>query len=352
MTCARYADLDFVERYVLGQMDEAEQAIFEAHYFECPDCFAAVQALQTAQSVLRENAPQSSPVSQPTPQATNAAPSRVVDFSTHPARAKNGDHGSARPTGPRWLASGATWIGLAAAASLAGMLIWSPWRPHDAAPLPEGAVAHQAAQPPQNAPSIPSQTAPKPESNTPASSPTTATPSGGGASKPAPGATPTPTQTPTQAPAQTRPLVSLDALALIAPPPYVPLPTRGADPAAAAFASAMTNYAKKDYRGAIDGLKPIVEAQPEATHAAFFLGVSYLAAGDAADASAVLNRVAASNVAPFADEAHFYLAKAALRARDLDRAERELSIANERQAGPAGEAAKLLQALRTYRHEH
>jgi TolA-binding protein len=146
--------------------------------------------------------------------------------------------------------------------------------------------------------------------------------------------------------------VSLDALALIAPPPYVPLPTRGADPAAAAFAGAMTNYSKKDYRAAIDGLKPIVEAQPEATHAAFFLGVSYLAAGDAADASAVLNRVAASNVSPFADEAHFYLAKAALRARDLDRAERELSIANERQAGPAGEAAKLLQALRTYRHEH
>jgi TolA-binding protein len=333
MTCARYADLDFVERYVLGQMDEAEQATFEAHYFECPDCFAAVQALQTAQSVLRENAPQSSPVPQPSshgasPHATNAAPSRVVDFSTHPARAKNGDHGSGRPTGPRWLASGATWIGLAAAASLAAMLIWSPWRPHDnAPPRPEGAVAQQAAQPPQPAPSIPPQTAPKPEPNT----------------APAKPAQPQP---------QPRPLVSLDALALIAPPPYVPLPTRGVDPSAAAFASAMTNYSKKEYRAAIEGLKPIVDAQPEATHAAFFLGVSYLASGDAASASAVLNRVAASNVAPFADEAHFYLAKAALRAHDLDRAERELTIANERQAGPAGEAAKLLQSLRTYRREH
>jgi TolA-binding protein len=341
MTCARYADLDFVERYVLGQMDEAEQATFEAHYFECPDCFAAVQALQTAQSVLRENAPQSSPAPQPSshgasssPHATNAAPSRVVDFSTHPARTRNGDHGSGRSTGPRWLASGATWVGLAAAASLAAMLIWSPWRPRDtASPRPEGAVAQQAAPPSQPAPSIPSQTAPKPESNTPS----TATPSGSGSSKPAP--------------AQTRPLISLDALALITPPPYVPLPTRGADPSAAAFASAMTSYAKKDYRGAIEGLKPIVDAQPEATHAAFFLGVSYLAAGDAASASAVLNRVAASNVAPFADEAHFYLAKAALRAHDLDRAERELTIANERQAGPAGEAAKLLQALHTYRKQ-
>ncbi len=345
MTCARYADLDFVERYVLGQMDEAEQATFEAHYFECPDCFAAVQALQTAQSVLRENLPQSSPVPQPAPHATNATPSRVVDFSTHPARAKNGDHGPGR-SGSRWLASGATWIGLAAAASLAGMLIWSPWRRGDVTPpRAEGAVAQQTAQPSESAPSITPQTAPKPEPNT---SPA-ATPSGSGATKPATSA-PTPTTTP--APAQTRPLISLDALALISPPPYVPLATRGADPAAAAFASAMTSYSKKDYRAAIDGLKPIVDAQPEATHAAFYLGVSYLAAGDAASASAVVNRVAASNVSPFADEAHFYLAKAALRAHDLDRAERELTIANERQAGPAGEAAKLLQSLRTYRKEH
>jgi TolA-binding protein len=205
-------------------------------------------------------------------------------------------------------------------------------------------VAQQAAPPSQNAPSIPPQTPPKQEPNTPASSPGTATPSGTGSGKPTP--------TPAQTPAQSRPLISLDALALITPPPYVPLPTRGADPSAAAFASAMTRYAKKDYRGAIDGLKPIVDAQPDATHAAFFLGVSYLAAGDAASASAVLNRVAASNIAPFADEAHFYLAKAALRAHDLDRAERELSIANERQAGPAGEAAKLLQSLHTYRQRN
>jgi TolA-binding protein len=341
MTCARYADLDFVERYVLGQMDEAEQATFEAHYFECPDCFAAVQALQTTQSVLRETAAQAAT---PSPQPTSTPPNRVVDFSTHPARGKNGEAGApGRSTGPRLLSSGATWIGLAAAASLAGMLIWSPWRSRESATRPEGTVSQQQPAPPTAQPTqqpTQAQTPTKPEP-APSQSPT-ASPSGGGAT----------TKPVTASPAPTRSLVTLEALALVTPPPYIPLQTRGADGAAEAFASAMTKYAAKDYRGAIDGLKPIVDAQPEAAHAAFFLGVSYLAAGDAASASAVLNRVAASNAAPFADEAHFYLAKAALRAHDLDRAERELSLASERQAGPAGEAARLLQAVRTYRRDH
>lgn len=336
MTCARYADLDFVERYVLGQMTEAEQATFEAHYFECPDCFAAVQAMQAAQSVLGET---------PAP----APASRVVDFSTHPARGKNGEAGrGGKSPGPRLLASAGTWIGLAAAASLVGVMIWSPWRsrgPESTTPQPDGVIARQT--PPKQPEAVPNQ--PAPPSSVSPSQPGTSQPSGTGATAPV-----KPTQTaPAQAPAPARPAVTLDALAMVVPPPFVTLQTRGEDTGAnAAFSAAMQKYTAKDYRGAIDGLKPIVDAQPDAAHAAFFLGVSYLAAGEPAEASAVLNRVAASNIAPYADEAHFYLAKAALRAHDLDRAERELSIAIDRQAGPPNEAAKLQQALRTYRHEH
>src|SRR5690242_19234269 len=95
-SCARYADLDFVERYVLGQMDEAEQAAFEAHYFECPDCFSAVQAMQTAQTALRE-APQAAQASAaPTSSAptssltSNQTSGRVVEFNAA-MRAKNAD---------------------------------------------------------------------------------------------------------------------------------------------------------------------------------------------------------------------------------------------------------------------
>jgi TolA-binding protein len=319
MTCARSADLDFVERYVLGHMDEAGQASFEAHFFECPDCFAVVQAMQAAQSVLRDDRQQNAvPEQQPTPS------NRVVEFSSHP-RARNGNGARTGTPLSRLLASGATWIGLAAAASLAGLLIWTPWRA-------KAPATGSSAEP---ATTVAQQKPPKPDV-LPAQPPATAA-----AAKPGPG------------PASIRPSINLDTLALLTPPPYIPLATRGAEAASdKAFAAAMKLYTTKNYRGAIDALKAIVDTQPDAMHAQFFLGVSYLAIDQPSAASAVLTRVAASNVAPFADEAHVYLAKAALRTHDLDRAERELSTAIEAQAGPPHEASRLLQALRLYRREH
>jgi TolA-binding protein len=270
-SCARYDDFELAERYVLGQLNEAEQADFEAHYFECPECFAAVQAFQAAQGELRKQPP-----------AVAASASHKL-----------------------W------WIGLAAAASLTGLLVWAPWRhsqPTVAPPTPTVAQHTPSTAPP-----------------------------------------PTPTPSPTH------PGVNLDALALVTPPPYVPLSTRGEsaqNPTLAAFAAAMKPYSAKDYRAAAAALEPIVKAHPDANYAQFFLGISYLLSDDGDKAVAVLDRVAASGAAPFADEAHFYLAKAALRARDLDRAERELTLAKQREAGPPEEAQKLLQALRTYRREH
>jgi hypothetical protein len=68
--------------------------------------------------------------------------------------------------------------------------------------------------------------------------------------------------------------------------------------------------------------------------------------GKPAAAIESLDRAAATGTAPFADEAHFYLAKAAMQSSDLARAERELQIAVEREAGPVGEAANLLRDLK------
>ncbi len=286
-SCARYGDLDFAERYVLGQMSEPEQADFEAHYFECQDCFATVQALQSAQGVLRER--------DSVPTQRRAARARFT----------------------------VAWVGLAAAATIAALLLWSPWRQADRQP-PAPSVAQQTPPPSPSTPSVVEQP------------PATAQ------------------QPPVHPP--TRPAITLDALAMVTPPPYIPFSTRGRtdqQPAQAeAFAVAMKRYAAKDYRAAAAGLQPIVDAQPDAIHAQFFLGISYLMQDDTAKATAVLDRVAASGIAPFADEAHFYLAKAALRTHDLDRAERELTLAQQRQAGPPEEAQKLLQELRTYRREH
>jgi hypothetical protein len=364
-SCARYADLDFAERYVLGQMDEAEQASFEAHYFECPDCFAAVQALQAAQGILRESAPETAAAREELAKsATSADSPRVVDFGAHSARAKSAQpaqqaanaagRDSANLSGASLSGAadqparrsaglpGAAWIGLAAAASLAGLLVWAPWRQSPApGPAPDTTVAQQRPPVTPDVGTPKGTQTPPVQPNTGAASRPSGTGTGSGA-----------VSRPTPAPAPGRPLINLDALALVMPPPYVPLQTRGEGGQGDGFAAAMARYAAKDYRGAAAGLQPIADAQPDAVHAQFFLGISYLALDQPANASAVLNKVAGSGVSPFADEAHFYLAKAALRARDLDRAERELTLAAERQAGPPGDAQKLLQALRTYRHEH
>jgi predicted Zn-dependent protease len=139
----------------------------------------------------------------------------------------------------------------------------------------------------------------------------------------------------------------LEALAIVVPPPYVPLQTRGSsNTRAQSFAAAMTRYSAKDFAGAAEQLQPLAEGAPDAAHVQFFLGISQLMSGKPAAAIESLDRAAASGTAPFADEAHFYLAKAAMQTRDLARAERELTIAVEREAGPAGEAVELLRDLK------
>jgi tetratricopeptide (TPR) repeat protein len=52
MYCARIADDQVTERYLLGQLDDAEQEAFEQHFFECDECFSELEALQAAQQVL------------------------------------------------------------------------------------------------------------------------------------------------------------------------------------------------------------------------------------------------------------------------------------------------------------
>lgn len=135
-------------------------------------------------------------------------------------------------------------------------------------------------------------------------------------------------------------------LALIVPPPYLPLQTRGAAEQAAAFAAAMARYNAKDYQAAADQLRSVAQAQPDAAHVQFFRGIALLMINQPAEATEVFDHVVATGTMPFADEAHYYLAKAAIAQRDLPRAERELQLAIDKEAGPAGEAARLLRELR------
>ena len=108
----------------------------------------------------------------------------------------------------------------------------------------------------------------------------------------------------------------------------------------------MAHYSAGRYLEAASGLQVLADQAPPAGHVDFFLGISELMADNVSRARAALQRSAESGVNPYADEARFYLAKAALRAGDLMAATRELEIAVGREAGPEGEAAKLLADLR------
>ena len=134
----------------------------------------------------------------------------------------------------------------------------------------------------------------------------------------------------------------------VTPPPYVALTTRSeADPDAQAFANAMTHYAGGRFDQSSAALRVLVTGAPGLAHAQFFLGVSELMENRPDAAREAFERTIRSGVAPYADEAHFYLAKAALRVKDVGTAHRELRTAIDREAGPRGEAAKLLDELTT-----
>ena len=53
MNCETIRNSELGQRYVLGELTEAEQESYERHYFECELCFEQLRTLQALQSVLR-----------------------------------------------------------------------------------------------------------------------------------------------------------------------------------------------------------------------------------------------------------------------------------------------------------
>ena len=54
MNCEQVSRQHITEKYLLGQLTEADQDAFEHHYFECARCFEEVQTFCTLQAGLRE----------------------------------------------------------------------------------------------------------------------------------------------------------------------------------------------------------------------------------------------------------------------------------------------------------
>jgi len=136
---------------------------------------------------------------------------------------------------------------------------------------------------------------------------------------------------------------SLEQLARFEPPRYEPLRLRGVpNEPTARFQRGMEQYRKADYAGAVDDLRAAVELDPDAAHARFFLGISYLLlAQDNAAIDQLQNTIALGD-SGYLEDAQFFLAKAFLRRKDLGRAEMQLKKLIEPRGSRTAEARQLL----------
>ena len=81
----------------------------------------------------------------------------------------------------------------------------------------------------------------------------------------------------------------------------------------------MSHYSRADYAGAIPGLQRV-----DSTEAHFYLGACDLLTGNRGAAMAEFRRVIAAGDTPYLEEAHFYLAKGLIGARDVAGARQQL----------------------------
>ncbi len=105
-----------------------------------------------------------------------------------------------------------------------------------------------------------------------------------------------------------------------------------------AFESAMQEYAAGHYAASGQGLRVALAAGEDSVPTEFFIGASFLLAGDSRSAAAAFARVVAKGDSPYRDEARWYQAKALLR---LGRAKEALSALTARASADPAMAARL-----------
>jgi len=277
--CSRHPDDDVVVRYVTNDLPDVEQSGFEDHMFACDACLARVEWYQSAQLALAARSEPATP---------------VLAFPAPGAAASAG-----RPVTRLLLAAAATLVvGTGAALWLRGV------------PDAERVPALQASrQEPASASPLAMAEARFEEMEGP------------------------------PADSRSASALKLAVLAMVTPPPYLPITTRG-DSGDASFATGMAAYVREDWPAASQALREV--GTPAAQ---FYRGVAELMRGDARAAAAVLDAARISGQQPYARESQFYLAKAALHAGDLAGARTWLTAARDADAGPSREAERLLAAL-------
>src|SRR5260370_31529967 len=104
------------------------------------------------------------------------------------------------------------------------------------------------------------------------------------------------------------PVERFQLLAQFEPPPYSPEARR--DPAhTRQFQVAMEHYVKRDFAGAIPGLRASVAAQADGPEAQFYLGICSLLIGDRAAGVQDLQSLIGPGDTPYLECTRYYLAK-------------------------------------------
>jgi TolA-binding protein len=113
------------------------------------------------------------------------------------------------------------------------------------------------------------------------------------------------------------------------------------DQASKHFHNAMRQYMRRDYASAIPGLRGAVHLNPQAANANFYLGACYLLNHQTDLAILSLEKVVSDHDPNYAEQAHFYLAKAYIRKGDFAAAKSELERTVQLHGDREQEARKL-----------
>jgi tetratricopeptide (TPR) repeat protein len=139
---------------------------------------------------------------------------------------------------------------------------------------------------------------------------------------------------------------TLEALARVEPPPYAPVVLRGAeDEAHATFRKAMQYYLKGEYAKAIPGLRAAVKASPQIASFNFYLGACYLLTDQTDSAIESFRRTVSIGAPSYSEQAHYYLAKAYLREKDVPAAKEEVQETIRFHGSKEAEAQEILSQL-------
>ena len=315
--CTRYPDDEAVVRYVTGDLTEADRSAFEDHLFACDSCLARVERFQQAQQVLRGRR---------LPDLPTAVPAAVADAT--PSR------GQRLP----WWVMTAVAAGLVA--GLAALVLWTGsgrMETQEARTSPTRIAADTDVAPASSQVGPRTGSGGSPEvsrGSSPAGTRGGLSPDGrGGLSQPPEGASRTGA-------------LQVAVLAMVTPPPYLPITTRGDAGGDERFRTGMEAYVRADWAAASRALRDVPTPQ-----ARFYLGVADLMRGETGGAVTALDASRDSGAQPYARESLFYLGKAALLRGDVDGARRWFAAARGARATTASEAARLLDALDDIRPE-